>query len=364
MKINKSGAEFSSIVSIGENLKKLSQESGLEYIYLNRGVNAVCSINLTPVISRIDFNSTRIQNYPPNSGFIELREAINKNYFNSLSKSNKISIAPGGMACLDLILKTLDLENLYYNQYYWGSYRELGVINKLNCNTYKTLDDIKILGQNSAILICDPSNPVGNKYDDEYIFNQIERMANYGGTIIFDCPYRRLFIEDNEFYTRLLKYDNVIITESFSKCMGLSGQRIGFIHSNNEEFNKELDINILYSTNGVNAFAQELVLNLLDTEQGYKEVLKFREVTAENIKKNLEWLSNNDMLYDELYKDSSPLGIFAIVNINHDKLTENRIGSVPLSHFCDIDCPDYSRICVSIPHNKFVEFFSKIKNKF
>ncbi len=367
MVVNKSGAKFSSIVSIGEKLKKLSYESGQEYLYLNRGVNAVCNIDLQSVISKIDFNSNRIQTYPPNAGFLELREAINIDYFNGQTSNDNIFIAPGGMACLDLILKTLELSNIYFSHYHWGSYKELSVIHKLKSITYFDLNELTPLYRvrpgmydKSAIIICEPNNPMGNKHTDEYFLHMVEKLSDMGMTVIIDCPYRKLFYSDTDFYTTLMKNANVIITESFSKCMGLSGQRIGFIHSTNSEFNTELNTNILYSTNGVNAFAQELVLKLLTTKEGYDAVLKFRETTSTDIAKNITWLKSNKLLCDDLYPVSEPVGIFAIVNRSSDELLEHKIGSVDLSDFCKVACPDYARICVSVPHDKFVSFFKNV----
>src|ERR1700740_508784 len=109
MEINKSGATFSSIVGIGTKLKKKSEEEGVDYLFLNRGVNAVCLIDLKHVAGKIDFNSTRLQVYPPNQGMPELRKAIQDYYFHGTSSPENISIVSGGMAGLDLTLQCLKL---------------------------------------------------------------------------------------------------------------------------------------------------------------------------------------------------------------------------------------------------------------
>ncbi len=57
MKVNISNATFSSIVGIGQKVKRAANESGNTYLELNRGVNAVTEIDLTEVMSQIDFNS-------------------------------------------------------------------------------------------------------------------------------------------------------------------------------------------------------------------------------------------------------------------------------------------------------------------
>ena len=56
MNIKRSGAKFSKIVGIGQKIKELNKKNGKEYLFLNRGVNAVCNIDLSEVIGNIDFN--------------------------------------------------------------------------------------------------------------------------------------------------------------------------------------------------------------------------------------------------------------------------------------------------------------------
>ena len=85
MKINISNATFSSIVGIGQKVKRASKESGEQYLELNRGVNAVTEIDLTEVMKQIDFNSKEFQVYAPNLGIESFRKSITKEYFPSFS---------------------------------------------------------------------------------------------------------------------------------------------------------------------------------------------------------------------------------------------------------------------------------------
>jgi hypothetical protein len=76
MKINVSKATFSSIVGIGQKVKKAAKETGNSYLELNRGVNSVVGIDFTEVSKLIDFNSKELQLYAPNLGIDSLRETI------------------------------------------------------------------------------------------------------------------------------------------------------------------------------------------------------------------------------------------------------------------------------------------------
>jgi len=367
IKVRKTGAKYSAIVDITEKMKQLKEE-GNDILFLNRGVNSVVNINLNEIIPLIDFNSAAIQVYPPNSGKLELKKAINKSFFHNSTDINNIFITNGGMNALDLIFKTIDVEKVWAASFYWGAYLNALKINKVEYDFYESFSFIENnieRFKNSAVIICDPNNPLGNKIDDNEILAIVDKLHKAGVVVIWDSPYRKLFYnwKDDDFLKKLIAYDNVIISESFSKSVGLSGQRIGFAHSTNKEFNKEFNINLLYAGNGINGFAQTLIEKLLTTDEGKKTVNDFQEKTVVDIKKNIQFLKDNNLLANEFYNNSTPIGIFVIVNKTYDELLKHGIGSVPLNYFtqmADEEANKYSRICVSVPTTDFVRFFSKL----
>ncbi len=364
MKINKSGAKFSAIVKIGEDLREESRKTGKEFLYLNRGINQVVNINLSEIIPMIDFNSSALQYYPHSKGILALRTAINKEFFAGKTSDDNIFITAGGMNALALVFQTLEVETVYTHSLYWGAYTNALKIaekkqefyadfNFLKSN-YKTFD-------NTAVIICDPSNPSGSKADDEELFEILNLLGSQNTTVIWDSPYRRLFFDNTDtLYQKLLEYDNVIITESFSKSIGLSGQRIGFMYCKNADFNQEFTVRLLYSGNGINAFAQILVEKILSTPEGQKAAADFKKKTVADITENIKLLKGKNLLAEEFYEPETPVGIFVIINKSFDELKEKNIGSVPLSYFTkrkDIDVENYSRICVSVPKDNFKYFF-------
>lgn len=369
MNINNSGATFSSIVGIGAKVQQLSRETGREYLFLNRGINAVCTIDLAEVLQYVEINSTRVQVYPPNKGLPELRQAINDEYFAGKSHVENIAITAGGMAALDLAVQTLQLEKLLYAHYFWGSYAKLAAIRGIPSESYESLENLvehysTQRTENIAVLVCDPNNPVGNKMDDEKLLAAIRRLNELGAVVIFDSPYRRLFCgSEDAFFQELLALENVVITESFSKSFGLSGQRLGFIHCTNSAFNEELNIRLLYSANGVNAFAQALVHALIATPEGKRASAEFKRKTVADIEKNIAYLHQYNLLVDELYTNTAPVGIFAVVKISEEKLLQHRIGSVGMQYFThnkNQATLETARICVSVPHAKFAQFFDAV----
>ncbi len=368
MKTYHSGAKYSAIVGIGEKLAMLEKETGEKYLKLNRGIPVVTNIDLTEIVPMVDFNSPPIQVYPPNAGMPNLKAAINKYYFHNNTSVNNIYITAGGINALDLVLKTLDIDKLILPEFYWGAYVNLMKINSIDGGTYFSFDELKNNAAKyagSAVIICDPNNPVGNKYDDSMLLDVIRELSDNDVVVIWDSPYRRIFFEwqDDDFYDKLASIKNVVITDSFSKAIGLSGQRLGFVHTTNQEFNKELNINILFATNGINAFAQTLVTKILTTEVGQKAAKDFREKTKIDMLKNIQLLQDKKLLADEFYKDSVPVGIFVILNKNEQELLNANIGSVSMSYFTQHNKEygeKFARICIAVPHGEFKEYFDRL----
>ena len=363
MKVKQSGATYSKITVIGETVKKLEKESGEKYLYLNQGVNAVCNINLTELVKLINFNSRDIQVYQPMKGRPLLKQAINKLYFNDKTETENILITSGGMAGLDIVFQSINVDNIYLPQYFWGSYMNIIKVRNLEGDYYYNFAELNLnieKYKNSAVIICDPNNPIGDKFNDEELILLIKKLNNIGTTVIIDSPYRKVFLDEDKLYETIYNLPNVIIIESFSKSIGLSGQRIGFVHTNNTKLNDELAIKLMYASNGVNGFAQVLVEKLFTTKEGLKAINNFRITTTTDIKKNIEFLKEKDLLASKFYKNSEPKGIFTVVNLSEKELLAKRIASVSLSFFTRInkkEAEKYARICVSVPHNEFVKFF-------
>ena len=372
MKLNNSNVNFSAIVSISEKINKEEINNNVVFLKLQRGINAVTEIDLTEVSKNIDFNSKELQYYPANLGLEKLRKSILNEYFcdHDSKDYNKISVIPGSMSGLDIILQTLNIDNVIFPKFYWGSYSKIATIRHKNFSFYNNILDLDLSDLNSStcIFVCDPLNPTGEKINDEKLLFKLQQINDTGCVIVFDSPYRKLF-EDTEYIkhdivSQLSKLNNVIIAESFSKWIGLSGIRLGFIWSINEDFNKELNIRMLYQYNGVSTIPQLLVNELLTTKEGKIAIHNFRKTTTDNIKQNILYLKENNLLVNEIYNDAVPIGIFAVINLTEDFLFKNKIGAVGMDKFVHYDkdyWSAYSRICVSVPSNMFKEYFDKIK---
>ena len=98
------------------------------------------------------------------------------------------------------------------------------------------LDDFEDKIHNSnAILINSPSNPTG-MVEDVKTLKYIEKVCkDLNKIIISDEVYKDLIYERENYF---LKGPHVITINSFSKTFSMCGARVGYLWSNNNEFNQ------------------------------------------------------------------------------------------------------------------------------
>ena len=73
------------------------------------------------------------------------------------------------------------------------------------------------------IFICSPNNPTGNSMDSSAVESII---SDFNGIVIIDEAYID-FSEQPSFITKLNRYRNLIVMQTFSKAMGLAAARVG-----------------------------------------------------------------------------------------------------------------------------------------
>jgi aspartate/methionine/tyrosine aminotransferase len=361
MNINHSPVTYSSIVEIGERVSFLEKSTQNTYLKLHRGVMDVDLIDLNSFMSDFDYNQKNIQHYGGNDGDSNLIEVI-KDKFN-LNKHYVMNV-PGGMSTLDLVINSLSDCDFWLPKYHWGSWNKILKIHNKNIKEFNDFDieNFKaidpITGNSGVVMLCYPSNPTGWQPDFINLKKFLEHCKEKNITVILDLPYYYLFNDDSPIYK--LFYDNVIILSSFSKSMGLSGLRIGYIATKNQELYNSMKIRSLYKYNSISTIPQQIIGKLLTTNNGKLSLDNYKRKTKDNITMNIQYLKDRKFLFDEY--PSTPTGPFAIVNINFDILLSNRISSVPLHKFSlnkNVN-KQYSRISVAVPHELFKKYFDKI----
>ena len=351
MRINAATVTYSSIVKIGENIQKLEKETGLKYLKLHRGVMDVTNIDINSISIKLDLNSLATQQYSGNDGHPALISAIKEEF----NLEGNVIVTPGGMAALDLIVNSLESNVFHIPTFHWGSWNK---ILKTHNKEIKTFDDFTLDNfrpRSGVVMLCYPSNPTGYCPDFETIRTFINYSNDNNITVVLDLPYYHLF-NDNKISELLL--DNVILVSSFSKSIGLSGYRVGYISTKNDELYQTLRIRSLYKYNSISTLPQIIIAELLKEKKAVRE---YKDITVENMRLNIKYLEDNGLLFDDY--TSTPVGPFAVINIGYEELLENRISSVPINNFSLVKDKTYdncSRISVSVKHDLFKEYFNKL----
>ncbi len=357
MNINNPNVEYSPIVEIGEMISLLEKKNGDEYLKLHRGVMDVCTIDLSRI--ELDLNKKSIQQYGKNDGDPDLILSIKEKF--GLDNHN-IIITPGGMPSIDIVIDCLSDKKFWIPTYHWGSWTEILKMYKKDIYTFDDFNLDKFNPTDGVVMICYPSNPTGWMPDLNTLKNFISRCEKNNVTVLLDIPYYHLFFADSSDIKDSFS-DNVIVLSSFSKSLGLSGLRVGYIATKSTELYNALRIKSLYKYNSISNIPQKIILDILNNDDVVQE---YRTKTINHISTNIKYLVDNNLLFKDY--PTNPIGPFAIVNMYYEDLLEYQISSVPLDKFMirgagrESTSPQsyLSRISLAVNSTEFAEYFNEV----
>lgn len=181
----------------------------------------------------------------------ELREELAKFY--GLTRDNFI-VGNGSDEMLDILFKTwIEPGETVVTAY--PSYSLHGFFVRINGGkvTQIDLDDdfqLDVEGINAApgkmVVICTPNNPTSNLLRPEDVRAVVESSHR---PVVVDEAYGEFAGES--FMPLVDRYENLIVTRTFSKAYGLAGMRVGYMASNLDMANVMQTVKIPYSLNRV-----------------------------------------------------------------------------------------------------------------
>lgn len=171
------------------------------------------------------------------------------------------------------------------------------------------------------MFICSPNNPTGNLMntkDIEFILN------NFNGIVILDEAYID-FAEADSLISLINQYNNLIVSQTFSKAWGLAAARVGLAYANPEIISLYNKVKPPYNVSELN---QKAALNVLENIEVYQQNL----VTILNEKEQLKQDLQQFDLVKKIYPTDANFLLIEVRNadavyttlVNQQIITRNR----------------------------------------
>ncbi len=155
---------------------------------------------------------------------------------------DKILLGNGSDEVLDLLFRAFcepGKENILTFPPTYGMYQVLAGINNVQNKKVLLTDEFQIDVQKALdaidkntkmIFVCSPNNPSGNLIEEQRV---IELLENFNGLVVVDEAYID-FSNSKSWIEKLGQYNNLVVTQTFSKALGRAGIRLGVCYADPE----------------------------------------------------------------------------------------------------------------------------------
>ncbi|MEK6949855.1 MAG: histidinol-phosphate transaminase [Nanoarchaeota archaeon] len=170
----------------------------------------------------------------------------------------------------------------FYAQLNEALIKEVLYNDDLSFPTSKVLNSIN--KKTKIVILVNPNNPTGTSIKDEDITKIIEKAKNNEALVFIDEAYWQFYGKTS--IPLIKKYDNLIVTQTFSKAFGLAGLRLGYIVSNKENIKNMAKALSPYSVNAAAISCGLASLNDAEYANNYaKEVSESKKIIYDELEK-------------------------------------------------------------------------------
>jgi len=232
-----------------EKAAVVGRENIYDFCIGNPSIPAPAGLNEAMISVLKEMDSLSVHGYTPAAGLVETRKAIaddlNERYGTSLRYDN-FYITCGAAPAFCAAVSALAVENaeIIVIAPFFNEYRPY--IEKNGCklqmvpadteNFQIRFDDLEsLLNKNTqAVVVNSPNNPSGVVYTRETLEKLAELLTRKSEEvghpiyIIADEPYRELVYDGVEVPFIPTIYPNTIVCYSYSKCLSMPGERLGY----------------------------------------------------------------------------------------------------------------------------------------
>jgi len=260
--------------------------------------------------SIVNDTSSGSHRYMDNAGFKDVRQKIADNINKDIDKAisgDHVLMTVGAAGALNVVLKTILNPNEeviiiapYFAEYlfYIKNHRGIPVVIKSDSKTFEPdLDELaQVINEKTrAIIINSPNNPTGVIYSQKSlqkmsdIIEAAEKKYDKAIFLLADEPYKTIVYDNAQVPNVHNIFRNSIMVNSYSKSLGLAGERIGYIALNSKiEASSLLMEGLAFSNRTlgfVNAPAlwQKVIADTLDSSVDISEYAKRRDVLYKHL---------------------------------------------------------------------------------
>lgn len=224
----------------------------------------------------------------PDPHQLELKQKISE--INEVAVAN-ILLGNGSDEILDMIFRVFfepGKDNIIINTPTFGMFKVLSNVNNVHFKEVSLTPDFQLdvpaiknaLDQDTkAVFICSPNNPTGNLMDE----GAIRTLLELGILVIIDEAYID-FSGAQSWSQQLNNYNNLIVTQTFSKAYGLAGIRLGACYADTGIIELLKKVKMPYN---VNVLTQKTALKYLEndkvTEQEIIEIISSRNKLSKEL---------------------------------------------------------------------------------
>ncbi len=217
----------------------------------------------------------------PDPHQLELKQKISE--IKEVAVAN-ILLGNGSDEILDMIFRVFfepGKDNIIINTPTFGMFKVLSNVNNVHFKEVSLTPDFQLdvpaiknaVDQDTkAVFICSPNNPTGNLMDE----GAIRALLELGILVIIDEAYID-FSGAQSWNRQLNNYNNLIVTQTFSKAYGLAGIRLGACYADTKIIELLKKVKMPYN---VNVLTQQTALKYLEndkvTEQEIIEIISSR----------------------------------------------------------------------------------------
>lgn len=242
------------------------------------------------------FGSTSAENHSryPDPMQLKVKYALAKI---KVVDTENIFLGNGSDEAIDILFRSFcnpGIDNVIITPPTYGMYEVSANINdvrikKVSLNADFSLDEnavLKAIDPNTKLIIlCSPNNPTGNILSTKAIEKII---TSFSGIVALDEAYID-FAPEKTFLTRLSRFPNLVILQTFSKAWGLANLRLGIAFASRDIIHVLNKVKPPYNINGyTQKLALEALINQDKKDEYVRQILLQKEfLTQELTKLNL-----------------------------------------------------------------------------